>query len=273
MAMIETDDGTEIYYKDWGSGTPVVFCHGWPLNADMWENQMNFLAAAGFRCVAHDRRGFGRSDQPWEGYDYDTFAGDLSDLIDALELEDVILVGFSMGGGEVARYIGRYGTDSVAKAVLVSSVPPFLLKGADNPQGVDRAVFDGIRAGIGADRAQFFADFGKAFTGANRPGSKVSQGMLDWTHFLALQASLKGTLDCVNAFSETDFREDLKAFDVPTLVIHGDDDQIVPFEVSGKASAAAIEGAALKVYKGAPHGLYFTHKDQLNADLLAFFNE
>jgi pimeloyl-ACP methyl ester carboxylesterase len=273
MAIIETDDGTEIYYKDWGSGQPVVFCHGWPLNADMWEYQMNFLAAEGFRCIAYDRRGFGRSDQPWEGYDYDTFAADLSDLIDALELEDVILVGFSMGGGEVARYIGRYGTDSVARAVLVSAVPPFLMKSADNPQGVDRSVFDGIRAGIAADRPQFFAEFGKAFTGANRPGSKVSQGILDWTLFLALQASLKGTLDCVDAFSETDFRDDLQAFDVPTLVIHGDDDQIVPFEISGKASAAAIEGAQLKVYHGAPHGLYFTHKDQLNADLLAFFRE
>jgi pimeloyl-ACP methyl ester carboxylesterase len=273
MAMIETDDGTEIYYKDWGDGPAVVFCHGWPLNADMWEYQMNALAAEGFRCVAYDRRGFGRSDQPWEGYDYDTFAGDLSDVIDALELEDVHLVGFSMGGGEVARYIGRYGSESVAKAVLVSAVTPFLLKSADNPNGVERATFDGMRAGIAADRGQFFADFGKAFTGANRPQSKVSQGMLDWTLHLALQASLKGALDCVNAFSETDFREDLKAFDIPTLVIHGDDDQIVPIDISGRLAAAAIEGAELKVYAGAPHALYFTHREQLSADLLAFFAE
>ncbi|MGH7414003.1 MAG: alpha/beta fold hydrolase [Candidatus Rokuibacteriota bacterium] len=271
MATIRTGESTEIYYKDWGTGRPIVFSHGWPLNADMWEYQMTFLAAQGFRCVAHDRRGFGRSSQPWTGYEYDTFAEDLSTLIEALDLKDITLVGFSMGGGEVARYIGRQGTKRVSKAVLIGAVPPLLLKTADHPEGVDRTVFDGLRAGISADRPQFFADFGKVFMGANRPGAKVvSPGVLDWTFFMAMQASLKGTLDCVAAFSETDFRPDLKAFDVPTLVIHGDDDQVVPLEITGRASAKAIPGARLQVYKGAPHGLCFTHKDQINADLLAF---
>jgi non-heme chloroperoxidase len=273
MTTIKTRDGTEIYYKDWGTGKPVVLCHGWPLNADMWEYQMTFLASRGLRCVAHDRRGFGRSGQPWTGYDYNTFADDLAALIESLDLKDITLAGFSMGGGEVARYLGRHGTKRVAKAALISAVTPFLLKTADHPEGVDRSVFDGLRAGIALDRPQFFSDFGKVFTGANRPGAKVSQGALDWTLFLALQASLKGTLDCVGAFSETDFRSDLKAFKLPTLVIHGDDDQVVPFALSGSVAAKMIPGSRLEVYKGAPHGLYFTHKDRLNADLLAFVKD
>lgn len=270
MPVFKTRDATDIYFKDWGSGKPVVFCHGWPLNADMWESQMTFLATNGFRCIAYDRRGFGRSGQPWTGYNYDTFADDLKSLIKELDLDEVTLVGFSMGGGEVARYIGRHGVKRIAKAVLIGAVPPFLLKTADNPGGVDRAVFDGMRAGIAADRTQFFRDFGPVFMGANRPGALVSQGSLDWNLFLGMQASLKGTLDCVTAFSETDFRADLKAFDIPTLVIHGDDDQIVPFELSGQLAAKAIKGASLEIYKGAPHGLFITHKVQLNADLLAF---
>ncbi len=270
MPTIATRDGTELYYKDWGRGPTVVFCHGWPLNADMWEYQMTHLASQGLRCIAHDRRGFGRSSQPWDGYDYDTFADDLAALIETLGLEDVTLVGACMGGGEVARYIGRHGTRRVAKAVLISAVAPFLLKTADNTEGVDRTLLDGLRAGIAADRGQFFSDFGKTLLGANRPGAKVSQGALDWKLNLALQASLKGTLDSLTAFSETDFRPDLKAFDVPTLVIHGDDDQVAPCEITGRAIAMAIPDARLEVYEGAPHGLCFTHKDRLNADLLAF---
>jgi pimeloyl-ACP methyl ester carboxylesterase len=273
MATIKTRDGTELYYKDWGAGKPVVLSHGWPLNADMWEYQMVALASQGLRCIAHDRRGFGRSSQPWSGYDYDTFADDLATLIDTLDLNEVTLVGFSMGGGEVARYIGRHGTKRIARAVLMSAVTPLLLKQPDHPEGVEQPVFDGIRAGIAADRPQFFKDFGKAFFGANRPGSKVSEGILIWNLNLALQASLKGTLDCVTAFSATDFRADLKAFNVPTLVMHGDDDQIVPIDITGRAAAKAIPQARLKVYAGAPHGLYFTHKDELSADLLSFIRE
>ncbi len=273
MPSIRVQDRVEIHYKDWGKGKPVVFIHGWPLNADMWEYQMEFLASQGLRCIAYDRRGFGRSSQPWSGYDYDTFADDLRAVIKELDLRDVTLVGFSMGGGEVARFIGHHGTKRIAKAVLIGAVTPMLLETADHSNGVPRVVFDGIRTAIAADRPQFFSDFGKMFMGANRPGSKVSQGALDWTLFMAMQASLKGTLDCVGAFSETDFRADLKAFDVPTLVIHGDDDQIVPLEVTARASAQAISGARLEVYPAAPHGLYFTHKDRLNADLLAFLRE
>jgi pimeloyl-ACP methyl ester carboxylesterase len=270
MPTLTTSDKTEIYYKDWGAGRPVVLCHGWPLNSDMWEYQMEFLASRGLRCIAHDRRGFGRSGQPWGGYDYDTFADDLATLLDTLDVKDATLVGFSMGGGEVARYIGRHGAKRVSKAVLMSAVTPLMLKTDDHPEGVPMEVFDGIRAGITADRPQFFTEFGKAFTGANRPKSKVSQGILTWTTIMALQAGLKGTLDCVNAFSETDFRPDLKKFNLPTLVMHGDDDQIVPIDLTARAAAKAISGAQLIVYPGGPHGMYFTHKDQINADLLTF---
>ena len=270
MSTIKTHDGTEIYYKDWGTGQPVVFSHGWPLNADMWEYQMTFLASRGYRVVAHDRRGFGRSSQPWTGYDYDTFADDLAAVINHLDLKNIIIVGHSMGGGEVARYIGRHGTKRVAKAVLIGAVTPFLLKTADNPTGLDMSVFDGLRAGIAADRLQFFADVSQAFYGANRPGAKVSKGTLDWFFGMSELATYKSCYDCVKAFSETDFRGDLKKFDIPTLVVHGDDDQIVPIAVSAMLSSKLVKNATLKVYPGAPHGLCSTLKDKVNADLLAF---
>ena len=273
MARLTTSDGTELFLKDWGGGRPVVLIHGWPLNADMWDYQAQALAEAGFRAIAYDRRGFGRSSQPGGGYDYDTFADDLAALIAHLDLDDAVLVGFSMGGGEVARYIGRHGTGRVGKAALVGAVPPCLLKGGDNPDGVDGSVFEGMKQGIRADRAQFFVDFGKTFLGVGRPGLEVSEGLQQWTLQLALQAGLRGTLACVDAFGTTDFREDLKRFDKPTLIVHGDDDQIVPFEVSGKRAAEAIAGAELKLYEGAPHGLYATHKDRLSADLVAFAKE
>ncbi|EPJ80191.1 alpha/beta hydrolase fold protein [Pseudomonas sp. CFII64] len=270
MPTITTADGTQLYYKDWGTGQPVILSHGWPLNADMWEYQMNFLAANGFRVIAPDRRGFGRSSQPWQGYDYDTFADDLHALITTLDLTDIMLVGFSMGGGEVARYIGRHGTRRIAKAVLVSAVTPLMIRREDHPEGMDPAIFDGIRAGLLNDRAGFLDAFGPVFTGADQPGSSVTKPMLDWTQFMALQGGMKGTLDCVAAFSETDFRSDLARFDVPTLVIHGDGDAVVNIDVTGKAAAALVKGAELKIYPGAPHAVYFTHKDQLNQDLLTF---
>jgi non-heme chloroperoxidase len=270
MASITTHDGPEIYYKDWGAGQPVVFSHGWPLNADMWEYQMTYLASRGYRVVAHDRRGFGRSSQPWSGYDYDTFADDLAAVIDKLDLKNVVLVGHSMGGGEVARYIGRHGTKRVAKAVLIGAVTPFLLKTADNPAGVDMSAFDGIRSGLAGDRMQFFADLSRAFYGADLAGAKVSKGTLDWFFGMSELATYKSCYDCVKAFSETDFRGDLKKFDIPTLVVHGDADQIVPIGVSGALTAQQVRGAEYEVYKGAPHGLVTTHKDQLNADLVAF---
>ncbi|WDZ95881.1 alpha/beta hydrolase [Herbaspirillum sp. WKF16] len=270
MSTITTRDGTEIYYKDWGSGQPVVFSHGWPLDGDMWEYQMNFLAERGYRVIAYDRRGFGRSGQPWSGYDYDTFADDLHQLIETLDLREAVLVGFSMGGGDVARYIGRHGTGRVAKAALLGAVTPIFGKAEGHEQGVPKDVFDGIKAGLRADRAQFLSDFSTVFFGTNRPGHKVSPGVLAQTFNIAMLASLKGTLDCVTAFSETDFRADMKKFDIPTLVIHGDDDQVVPAEVTGKLAAAMVPGAQFKLYGGAPHALCFTHKDQLNEDLLAF---
>ena len=271
MSTYTTNDGTEIYYKEWGTGQPITFSHGWPLSADSWEAQMLFLASKGYRCIAHDRRGHGRSGQPWEGNEMDTYADDLAVLMDLLDLQDTVMIGFSTGGGEVARYIGRHGTARVAKAVLVSSVPPLMLKTPDNPGGVPIEVFDGIRAGSLADRSQLYKDLAAGpFFGFNRPGAKPSQGMMDSFWMQGMMGGHKGTYDCIKAFSETDFREDLKKFDIPTLVIHGDDDQVVPIEVGGRASSKLVPGAKLIVYPGAPHGITDTHKDQLNTDLLAF---
>jgi len=271
MNMITTKDGTQIYYKDWGSGQPVVFSHGWPLSSDSWESQMFFLASKGYRCIAHDRRGHGRSSEPWDGNEMDTYADDLATLMEKLDLKNAMLVGFSAGGGEVARYVGRHGTKRVAKAVLVSSVPPLMLKTPANPGGLPIKVFDGIRAASLANRSQFYKDLaGGPFFGFNRPRAKVSQGLIDWFWMQGMTAGHKNTYDCIKAFSETDFTEDLKKFDVPTLVIHGDDDQVVPIDAAGKTSAKLVKNAKLTVYPGAPHGLTDTHKDKLNADLLAF---
>ncbi len=275
-STITTADGVQLYYKDWGpkDGPVVTFSHGWPLSSDSWESQMLFLASEGYRVVAHDRRGHGRSSQPWEGNDMDHYADDLAAVIDALDLQDVTLVGFSTGGGEVARYIGRHGTGRVKKAVLVSAVPPMMLRTEDNPDGLPLEVFDGIRKASLEDRAQLYLDLASGpFYGFNRPGAKVSQGLIDNWRAQGMQAGHKNTYDSIAAFSATDFREDLKKFDVPTLVIHGDDDQIVPLDSSGKASAALIEGAQLIVYPGAPHGLTDTHKERFNNDLLAFLKK
>ena len=270
MSKITTKDGTQIYYKDWGTGQPVVFSHGWPLSADAWESQMVFLASNGYRCIAHDRRGHGRSSQPWDGNDMDTYADDLSALIETLNLNGATLVGHSAGGGEVARYIGSHGTNRVAKVVLVGAVPPLMLKTHANPGGLPISTFDAIRAGIAADRSQFFKDLTTAFYGANRPGAKISQGVRDAFWLQGMRGGLKNQFDCIKAFSETDFTQDLKNFDVPTLIIHGDDDQIVPIGASAQASSKLVKNATLKVYPGGSHGLADTHKDQLNADLLAF---
>jgi len=274
MSYVITSDGTQIFYTDWGSGRPVIFSHGWPLNADSWEAQMLFLASNGFRCIAHDRRGHGRSSRPWNGNEMDTYADDLATLIETLELREAVLIGFSTGGGEVARYIGRYGTERVAGVVLVSAVPPLMLKTDDNPGGLPIEVFDGIRAGSIADRARLFRELADGpFFGNNRPGADVSQGVRDTFWLQGMQSGHRNAYECIAAFSATDFRGDLAKFDVPTLVIHGDDDQIVPFEIGGKASAALIGGATLKIYPGAPHGITDTHKEQLNADLLSFVRQ
>ena len=270
MSTLTTQDGTQIYYKDWGSGQPVVFSHGWPLSADAWDAQMVFLAERGFRVIAHDRRGHGRSSQPWSGNDMDTYADDLAALFEKLDLRNAVMVGHSTGGGEVARYIGRHGTQRVAKAVLLSAVPPLMLKTASNPGGLPIEVFDGIRAGVAADRSQFFQDLTTPFFGANREGSKVTQGMRDSFWLQGMAGSQKGLLDCIRQFSETDFTADLRKIDVPTLIVHGDDDQIVPICASGLMSAKLVKGATLKVYAGAPHGIATTHADKFNADLLAF---
>jgi non-heme chloroperoxidase len=270
MTTITTKDGTQIYYKDWGSGQPVVFSHGWPLSADAWEDQMVFLADRGYRCIAHDRRGHGRSSQPWNGNDMDTYADDLATLIETLDLKKAVHVGHSTGGGEVARYIGRHGTKRVAKAVLIGAVPPLMLKTAANPGGLPMEAFNQIRAAVRADRSQFFKDLTTPFYGANRPGAKVSQGLRDSFWLQGMQAGFKGVIDCIKAFSETDFTEDLKRFDAPTLVLHGDDDQIVPIGPSAMLSSKLIKNAQLKVYKGGSHGMCSTQKDEVNADLLAF---
>lgn len=269
MAIYTTRDNVDLYYKDWGAGKPVLLSHGWPLNADMWEYQMLHLAENGYRVIAFDRRGFGRSAQPWNGYDYDTFAEDIHELIEYLGLSDVALVGFSMGGGDVTRYLAQHGSARVSKLVLLGSVTPMFMNTDDSPTGVDKSVFDGIRQSLRQDRAEFFNTFGATFYGTDQ-GQHVSEGVMTQTLNMALMASLKGTIDCVTAFSETDFRADMRKIVVPTLIIHGDNDQVVPFESSGKVAAQMIRGTELKVYPGAPHGFPVTHRDQLNADLLAF---
>ncbi|MGA8099301.1 MAG: alpha/beta hydrolase [Candidatus Cybelea sp.] len=271
MTYLTLRDGTQLYYKDWGTGQPVVFSHGWPLSSDAWEDQMLFLAAHGYRCIAHDRRGHGRSSQPWDGNDMDTYADDLAEVVNQLDLRDAIHVGHSTGGGEVARYIGRHGTQRVAKAVLISSVPPLMLKTAENPGGLPIAVFDQIRAAIQSDRSQFWKDLSSPFFGANREGAKVSQGLRDSFWLQGMLAGIKACYDCVKAFSETDFTEDLKKMNVPTLFIHGDDDQIVPIADASMLAVKLVPNGRLEVYKGAPHGLPSTLKDRVNSDLLAFF--
>ena len=270
MSTITTGDGTQLYYKDWGSGQPVVFSHGWPLSADAWESQMLFLASHGYRCIAHDRRGHGRSSQPWNGNEMDTYADDLAQLLGTLDLKGATLIGHSTGGGEVARYIGRHGNSRVSKAVLMGSVTPLMLQTNTNLGGLPISKFNDIRAGVTADRSQFFKNLSIPFFGANREGHKVTQGMQDTFWLQGMQGGLKNELDCIKAFSETDFTEDLKKFDVPTLIIHGDDDQIVPIAASALLASKLVKNATLKIYPGGPHGLADTHKDQLNNDLLSF---
>jgi non-heme chloroperoxidase len=273
MTAFKTKDGARIYYKDWGTGQPVIFSHGWPLSADAFEDQMLYLSTRGYRCVAHDRRGHGRSSQSFAGNNMDVYADDLAALVDELGLKSAIHVGHSTGGGEVARYIGRHGTQRVSQVVLIGAVTPQMIKSDANPDGVPRAEFDKLRAAVLTDRSQFFKDFTLPFYGANRAGSKVSQGLRDSFWMQAMQAGLIGVYECIKAFSETDFTADLKKIDVPTLIIHGDDDQIVPIDVTAKRAAQLIRNSTLMVYAGAPHGLCSTHKDQINVDLLAFFKQ
>jgi non-heme chloroperoxidase len=272
MATITTRDGTEIFYKDWGTGQPVVFSHGWPLTADAWDDQSFLVASSGYRAIAHDRRGGGRSGQPWLGNDLDTYADDLAALLDALDLHDAVLVGHSTGGGEVTRYIGRHGTSRVAKAVLVGAIPPLMLKTEANPGGLPIEVFNGLRDGVTADRSQFYKDLSEPFYGANRPGSTVSQGLRDSFWLMSMSVGEKGAYDCIKAFSETDLTGDLRKIDVPTLIVHGDDDQIVPIGASALLSSKIVKDATLKIYPGAPHGLAQTtaYKDTFHRDLLAF---
>ncbi len=270
MSTITVKDGTTIYYKDWGKGQPIVFSHGWPLNADAWDSQMFYLGQRGFRVIAHDRRSHGRSGQTWDGNDMSTYADDLAELFDKLDLKDAVMIGHSTGGGEVARYISRHGSKRVAKAVLISAVPPIMVKSENNPGGTSIDVFDGIRAGVAGDRSQFYKDLSLPFFGFNRPKAKISEGARENFWYQGMQSGVKGSYDCVKAFSETDFTEDLKRIDVPTLVLHGDDDQIVPFPDAGALTAKIVKGAQLKVYPGFPHGMPITHADEINPDLLAF---
>lgn len=273
--FITTKDGTRIFYKDWGSGQPIVFSHGWPLNADAWDGQLVFFGNRGYRTVAHDRRAHGRSSQPWDGHTLDTYADDLAAVIEALDLRNIVLVGHSTGGGEITRYIGRHGTSRVAKAVLVSAIPPLMLKTPSNPEGTPIEVFDQIRAGVSTDRSQYYKDLSIPFFGANRPGAEVSQGIRDAFWAWSMQVSLKGAYDCVKAFSETNLTEDLKKVDVPALIIHGNDDQIVPIKASAELSSKIVKNATLHIYDGAPHGLTLVpkYKNRFNDDLLAFLKD
>jgi non-heme chloroperoxidase len=270
MPTITTDDGTQIYYKDWGTGQPVVFSHGWPLSSDAWESQMYFLVQHGFRCIAHDRRGHGRSSQPGTGHNMDTYSDDLAAVMDALDVRGAMLVGHSTGGGEVTRYMGRHGTSRVARAAIVDGIPPLMLKTEANPRGLPIEAFDAIRNGVLADRSQFFKDLAIPFYGANRPGAKVSQGVMDAFWMQGMLCAFNAAYECVKVFSETDLTEDLKRIDVPTLIIHGDDDQIVPITDSALLSVKLVKDAILKIYPGGPHGVADVRKDELNADLLAF---
>jgi non-heme chloroperoxidase len=273
MSTVTTKDGTSIFYKDWGKGQPIVFSHGWPLNADAWDEQLVFFASNGYRAIAHDRRGHGRSSQPWNGNEMDTYADDLAAVLDKLELKDAILVGHSTGGGEVTRYLGRHGANRVSKLVLVGAVPPLMLKTEANPGGLPMSAFDAIRAGVANNRSQFYKELAVPFFGGNRAGAKVAQGLLDQFWLQSMQVGLKGALDCIKAFSETDFTEDLKKINTPTLFVHGDDDQIVPINAAAKAATKLLKGSILKVYSGGSHAIPVINREQFNTDLMAFFKE